>query len=51
MVLAKTGKELLRAMNIPAPEIRGLGLTVRSLDDILLKPPSDCSMIQEHVWI
>ena len=27
-VLAKTGKELLRAMNIPAPDIRGLGLTV-----------------------
>lgn len=27
-VLAKTGKELLRAMKIPAPDIRGLGLAV-----------------------
>ncbi|CAL8466850.1 g6386 [Coccomyxa elongata] len=32
-VLAKTGKELLRAMNIPAPEIRGLGLTMTKLDN------------------
>ncbi|EIE26541.1 DNA/RNA polymerase, partial [Coccomyxa subellipsoidea C-169] len=32
-VLAKTGKELLRAMNIPAPDIRGLGLTMTKLDN------------------